>query len=248
VEEEEIEALEAIYGEDCTVNSRHPLAVTLRVPLEGIPQEGAVAEMAFVCAADGSYPDSSVPRLDLKLNVTVNFFSTALYKAVHKEGMDNCLGGPMIFTLAQFAKEYCEDVLSGRRDPNEVVEDDDDTAAEGGEEKGDDDSEADSEGAAAAARRAKGVVDENGVLHLPGTKVTPESFKAWAKAFAEKKRLEKEKEEQLEMQKNRSEYDRKHAMIGRLTGKQLFERDKSLVTSDTKFDASFEPSEDDLQK
>jgi len=59
---------------------------------------------------------------------------------------------------------------------------------------------------------------------------------------------DKEKEEQLEMQKNRSEYDRKRAMIGRLTGRQLFERDKSLVTSDTKYDASFEPSEEDLQK
>ena len=246
VEEEEIEALEAIYGEDCVVNSRHPLCVTLKVALDGTPQGDAVAEMTFSCAADGSYPDSSVPRLDLKLNVTVDFFNTALYKAVREEGMKNCLGGPMIFSLAQFAKEYCEDVLCGRRDPNEGGDDDEDD--EGGAAAADDDDAGKAEGDEVDSRRSKGIVDENGVLHLPGTKVTPESFKAWAKAFAEKKRLEKEKEEQLEMQKNRSEYDRKHAMIGRLTGRQLFERDKSLVTSDVKFDASFEPSEEDLQK
>lgn len=255
VEEEEIEALEAIYGEDCVVNSRHPLAVTLRVPLDGTPQEGAVAEMAFKCPGDGSYPDRSVPKLDLKLNVTVDFFSTALYKAVRDEGTKNCLGGPMIFSLAQFAKEYCEDVLCGRRDPHEDEGDDGDEGdgddgAEGAEEKGDDGSDERTEPLTAAERlrRSKGVVDENGVLHMPGTQVTRESFIAWARQFAEKRRLQREREEQLEMQRNHAEYDRRQAMVGRLTGKQLFERDKSLVASDAKFDASFVPSEEDLQK
>ena len=251
VEEEEIEALEAIYGEDCTVNSRHPLEVTLRVPLDGTPQEGAVAEMVFRCPGDGSYPDSSVPKLDVKLNVTVDFFNTALYKAVHNEGMKSCLGGPMIFTLAQFAKEYCEDVLSGRRDPHEEESEDDGGDADGGDEDDTEDGDAEKKVAGLTPeerlRRSKGVVDENGVLHMPGTKVTRESFIAWAKQFAEKKRLQKEREEQLEMQRNHAEFDRKQAMVGRLTGKQLFERDKSLVASDAKFDASFVPSEEDLQ-
>lgn len=255
VEEEEIEALEAIYGADCVVNSRHPLAVTLHVPLDGTPQEGAVAEMAFKCPGDGSYPDRSVPKLDVKLNVTVDFFSTALYRAVREEGMKNCLGGPMIFSLAQFAKEYCEDVLCGRRDPHEDEDDEDDEEDEEDDGAKDGDGTEGAEGektealtAAERQRRSKGVVDENGVLHMPGTQVTRESFIAWAKQFAEKRRLQREREEQLEMQRNHAEYDRKQAMVGRLTGKQLFERDKSLVASDAKFDASFVPSEEDLQK
>ena len=257
VEEEEIEALEAIYGEDCVVNSRHPLAVTLHVPLDGTPQEGAAAEMAFRCPGDGSYPDRSVPKLDVKLNVTVDFFSTALYKAVREEGMKNCLGGPMIFSLAQFAKEHCEDVLCGRRDPHEDEADDgdDDDGSGGDEDGGAEDAAAGGSDEAAGAptaaekqRRSKGVVDENGVLHMPGTQVTRESFIAWAKQFAERRRLQREREEQLEMQRNHAEYDRRQAMLGRLTGRQLFERDKSLVASDAKFDASFVPSEEDLQK
>ena len=259
VEEEEIEALEAIYGPDCTVHSRKPLSVTLRIPLDGTPQEGAVAEMTFKCAGDGSYPDSSVPKLTLALNVTVGFFSSSLYRAVQEEGTKNCLGAPMIFNLAQFAKEYCEDVLCGRRDPAaeaasaaeadadaDAAEHDEDGSGDGSGEGGD--GKEQEESAAEKARRSKGVVDENGVLHMPGTKVTRELFLAWAKQFAEKKRAEKEHEERLEMQRNRAEYERKQAMAGRLTGRQLFERDKSLVSSDMKYDASFEPTEEDLEK
>ncbi|OMJ08598.1 RWD domain-containing protein 1 [Smittium culicis] len=62
-----------------------------------------------------------------------------------------------------------------------------------------------------------------------GTKVTPELFREWAEKF--RVEMEKAKAAAADQRKGTAEDSKK----GRLTGRQLFEQDKSLANSDAKF-------------
>lgn len=243
--EEELEALEAIYGPDLTVESKSPLRVKIRIPLDVTP--AADAELTFSCPADGSYPDRKGPFVDARLSRAVGFIQTALYAALAEEAQRN-LGGPMVFALVSRAKEWLEDELSGRgakstspQPPSsqqqlQLLQQQQAAAAVPM-------TTAAKMAAAACDLESEGSKDRRTGV---GTPVTRESFRAWWASFLERRRQEKARADLLAQQQQRTEWERKMAWATRASGRQMFEQDTRLSESDVQFDQDFVPAPEEI--
>jgi len=230
-QDEEREALCAIYGEDCVVEQERPLRVALHMPLEttGAGQPISVT-LTFSCPAD--YPEGHGPTIDARFDRATAFIQTQLYAVLAEEARAN-LGTPMLFTLAQKAKEWLEDSFAGRVAPPAPVPGAATAKA------------APPSGPAAVIAAASCSTDDASesaaAAQRGGTPVTRESFAVWWKGFQERQQSARQHAELL-LQQSRAEYDRRAAMLARPTGRQMFETDRTLATSDAGYDASFAPA------
>lgn len=248
--EEELEALEAIYDEDYKLESKDPLRVHISVVLDEPPND--TATFTFTIPTDGSYPESQIPTIDVALSRAVGFFNTALTEVLEEEASKN-MGESMIYALVTCGKEWLEGYIGGRITIDETKE-----AQQQQQQKV-------AAGKSEDALRSKEMlhegeveeVDELGNIvearkHKDGTPVTKETFEKWQREFIEKKREAKRKAELHEKQHQRTEYEKKKAFWERPTGRQLFEKDSTLVNSDATFDQDFNPEaqikEDDYVK
>lgn len=257
--EEELEALEAIYDEDYKLESKDPLRVRISVVLDEPPND--TATFVFTIPTDGTYPESQAPSIDVTLSRAVGFFNTALTEVLDEEASKN-MGESMIYALVTCGKEWLEGYIGGRI-TIDTSKDAPPPAASSSSASSS--SVTASSSASEASLRSKEMlhegeveeVDELGNIivtrkHKDGTPVTKESFEKWQREFIEKKREAKRKAELHEKQHQRTEYEKKKAFWERPTGRQLFEKDSTLVDSDATFDQDFNPEaqikEDDYVK
>ena len=247
--EEELEALEAIYDEDYKLESKDPLRVRISVVLDVPPND--TATFVFTIPTDGTYPGSQAPSVDVTLSRAVGYFNTALADVLDEEASKNA-GESMIYTLVTRGKEWLEDYISGNITIEEAKQQQQQQPPQAGK------------GSSAALRSREMLhegeveeVDELGNIiitkkHRDGTPVTKETFEKWQREFIEKRREAKKKAELHEKQHQRTEYEKKKAFWERPTGRQLFEKDSTLVDSDATFDQDFNPEaqikEDDYVK
>lgn len=245
--EEELEALEAIYDEDYKLESKSPLRVSISVVLDEPPND--TATFVFTIPTDGSYPETQGPYVDVTLSRAVGYFNTALTAVLDDEASKN-LGDSMIYTLVSCGKEWLEGYIGGRIT---IAEAKDQPPSQQQQQQ----QQTPKAKAKAVEEEVEEEVDELGNIivarkHKDGTPVTKETFEKWQREFIEKKREAKRKAELHEKQHQRTEYEKKKAFWERPTGRQLFEKDSTLVDSDATFDQNFNPEaqikEDDYVK
>lgn len=128
---------------------------------------------------------------------------------------ENNIGMVMVFTLVAFLKESLTDLITNKAHKKKQIEE-------------------------AVLRKQ----EEEEMKRYEGTKVTKESFLAWKVKFdfevAELERIKKAKEDgAMGISAGKSAALAKEIKL-RLTGKQLFEKDKNLANSDVAFAADGE--------
>ncbi|OSD01612.1 RWD-domain-containing protein [Trametes coccinea BRFM310] len=202
---EEFEVLESIYPTELTKLSEREIRITIE-PDDPVDGVEPLALALDVEYTDG-YPDS-LPNFSLE--ATEGELDEAEIKHLHDElqkvGEEN-LGMAMTFTLVTHLRERLSGLLREREERARQEE-------------------AEKERRAIEAEEAR----------TRGTPVTVESFRSWKARFdkemAEKRAREEEEKLKGMSPKEREEYKR---MQTRLTGRQLFERDRTLGSEDENF-------------
>ncbi|EJT96627.1 RWD-domain-containing protein [Dacryopinax primogenitus] len=196
--QEEFEVLESIFPEELERISQTELKIRVE------PDASVSSDPPVVLSLHVSYPPiypSEIPKMQLE---EIEGELTELERDVLLSGLrlvgEDSLGMAMVFTLVTHLQSAMSALLQGREEDIRAAE----------EEKARLDAEAE-------ANRNK------------GTAVTAESFARWKEGFnAEvRKRTEKEEEEKMRgmTPKERDEFKRSKT---KLTGRQLFERDRNL--------------------
>jgi hypothetical protein len=219
---QELEALESIYYDSFELISRDHPAVSFRVHIRPEDFNEAVkalerARKAVDSDDEGDNVGEAPVNYFLKVDLPETYpevlpemdieeasegldeeDQAALLEALKTVAEEN-MGMPMIFAVASSAKDGLEDLIKARKD------------------------EAERERVERIERE-----EEAERKRREGTKVTPESFAAWKKAF--------EKEMQAAGRTDLVWISAAAKVVkGRVTGRQLFEQDKGLALSDSQY-------------
>ncbi|KAI8998728.1 RWD-domain-containing protein [Trametes punicea] len=199
---EEFEVLESIYPAELTKLSER----VIRIVIEPDDPVGGVESLTLALNVEytDGYPDV-LPNFSLEATegeLDENEINH-LHDELQKVGEEN-LGMAMTFTLVSHLRERLSGLLREREEKKRQEE-------------------AEKERRALEAEEAK----------TRGTPVTVETFKSWKARFDKELAANRAREEEEKLKgmspKEREEYKK---MQSRLTGRQLFERDKTLGTQD----------------
>ncbi|XP_032071197.1 RWD domain-containing protein 1 [Thamnophis elegans] len=211
----ELEALEAIYRTPhrFTVLSENPTSFTITVTSEaGENDETVQTTLKFTYSE--KYPDE-VPLYELLAHENLENNDIAdLLKLLQEQSEEN-LGMVMIFTLVSAVQERLNEIVDLIKPRREAEKKQKEKEAE----------EAEKDNVITYSRDGDDDDDDDSKAMFHGTPVTIESFLRWKATFdlelLEIKRKKMKEEEQCGKNK--------------LTGKQLFETDHNLDTSDIQF-------------
>eukprot|EP00727_Mastigamoeba_balamuthi_P014139 m51a1_g9348 hypothetical protein (244) ;mRNA; r:115200-116101 len=218
----EIEAMQAIYGDDCRVDPRSPskLSVVIR------PENGDSVELVFQLPS--GYPNAR-PTVSARGSI----LQTATLGPAIEDEITRSLGSAMLYNVAQRAKDHIENppstaAAAAAAAPTTTIV----------EEEG-----SDSEGETEVAKERREELARAAKRREAGTPVTRENFMSWWAAFKPKLEARRAAEAVATATPLTAE------QLKRRTGRQLFEADKSLVTSDAKFvDMALPDEESDDEK
>jgi len=211
----EIEALKSIYmQEEFTELSTSPHSFKIHLVPTDFGSTENLVEAGIVVTFTEKYPNE-VPIIQIENIKGMNAQrSDELQKKLLNEAQNN-LGMAMIFTLAQSAKDYLLECNEKVVEYNDTVKKEEERRLQGDQKESDYEEEIN-------VIKKKILVEEE---VKKGTIVTVETFNAWKKKF------------DIEMAEKEREKNFKLAMINagkklKLTGRQLFESDSSMATSD----------------
>ena len=199
-QEQEIQALQAIYPNELTVVSRNPRDVRFSIAIKCEPGESS-EETDFSIAIDFTLPPAypnEVPAIRVRSTCddVLPSDTEELKQLLEKEAQQN-LGMVMTFILVSSALEWLnklKDNYSTRRQEE--------------------------------AERLKKEIEEAERKKFEGTRVTVESFMKWKMQFDQEMSL---------LSKQQVDSETTEGGPKKLTGRELFEKDKSLNESDLKF-------------
>eukprot|EP01114_Cavostelium_apophysatum_P023211 TRINITY_DN8676_c0_g1_i1.p1 TRINITY_DN8676_c0_g1~~TRINITY_DN8676_c0_g1_i1.p1 ORF type:complete len:229 (+),score=59.20 TRINITY_DN8676_c0_g1_i1:114-800(+) len=184
----EIEALQAIYGDDFQELDKDPLKFQIAlVPNPGESEGnhvGVTLEVTFPSKYPNVLPEWSLIDVFGITDEQQNFLESKI-----RAQAEESIGAPMVFNLAQICKEWLDENNIDTMELEKI--------------------------------RLRKIEEERERKRLEGTRVTKETFAAWADKFyapkiAEEKKLEAERRKKM-------------------TGRALFEKYSELVMSDAKF-------------
>jgi len=211
----EIEALKSIYmQEEFTELSTSPHSFKIHLVPTDFGSTENLVEAGIIVTFTEKYPNE-VPIIQIENIKGMNAQrSDELQKKLLNEAQNN-LGMAMIFTLAQSAKDYLLECNEKVVEYNDTVKKEEERRLQGDQKESDYEEEIN-------VIKKKILVEEE---VKKGTIVTVETFNAWKKKF------------DIEMAEKEREKNFKLAMINagkklKLTGRQLFESDSSMATSD----------------
>lgn len=193
-QEQELEALEAIYPNEISLICKEPgdTRFTIRLTCVDDTNEGQSFSVLIEFLLPDSYPQELPSILIAESNNLMPSDEEELLQLLNQEA-EASRGTVMIFTLVSAASEW----LDRRKE-------------EDAQRKKD------------AEERRKHEIEEAENKKFEGTRVTVESFMRWKMQFDEEMILLRKKNQSNER-------------IGKLTGRELFEKDHSLIESDLKF-------------
>lgn len=199
---EEFEVLESIYPTELTKLSERAVRIDIE-PEESVEGEDELKLVLEVQYTDG-YPDT-LP--DLSVEAVAGSLEEveieSLLQELREVGEEN-LGMAMTFTLSTHLREQLSALIHSRIERRKQEE---------------------------AEKERKALEEEE--ARTRGTPVTVETFKAWKTTFDKTMAVKKARDEEEKLKamtpKEREEYKK---LGTRLSGRQLFERDRSLAISD----------------
>ncbi|KAF8798004.1 RWD domain-containing protein [Phlegmacium glaucopus] len=196
---EELEVLESIYPTELLRLSQHKIQIEAEA--DDIP-DGAINLQVRLCVEySGGYPDE-LPSLSLEHDGDERIQeadSENILENLRKVGEEN-LGMAMTFTLVSHLREQLSELVRSKLEEQRQRESEKERLALEAEER-----------------------------RTVGTPVTVESFKAWKEKFDKELAIKKSQEDEEQLRnmspKEREEWKKSGT---RLTGRQLFERNKNL--------------------
>ena len=224
----ELEALEAIYGDDYVPSSsgsgREGAVQLVPLPGEGEEENHVALTLSFLFPE--TYPDV-VPEITLESQRGLKEDALNELRAKLKGEAEESVGMPMIFNLAESAKEWLMERNIKSEDSMSMHEQMVERQRKAKEKELAEQKKKEDEAAAARSGADKG--GSGGNAAVMGTPVTRETFEAWKKAF-DAEMLEKYPE-------------RRPENTGKPTGRELFE--KNMANEDAR-DAAKEANVDAL--
>ncbi|KAA1471194.1 RWD-domain-containing protein [Dentipellis sp. KUC8613] len=195
---EEFEVLESIYSDEFTKLSERDIKIY--VEPEDPPDDGDTLKLELTVQYPDEYPDA-LPSMELEAieGELEDNEASGLLDGMRVVGEEN-LGMAMTFTIVSHLREQLSDLIRAREEHRKQE---------------------------AMEKEKKALEAEE--ARTRGTPVTPESFLAWKVKFDKETALRKQREEEEKLKaltpKEREEYKKSNL---RLSGRQLFERDKDL--------------------
>jgi len=197
----ELEALEAIYSNELNVISRKPFAkftVLVKSEPNGDEQNeqylDQIYEVLLLFNLNASYPDE-VPQIEIQESVNLEESDEQELIELLELNAKSSVGMVMIFTLVSVAIEWINQKSDQKK--KEFKE---------------------------SLERKEREIEEMELKKFEGTRVTVESFMAWRSKF----------DAQMD-QLNKKELANKLELSKKMTGRKLFETNKSLIESDLQF-------------
>ncbi|TFY72693.1 hypothetical protein EVG20_g291 [Dentipellis fragilis] len=195
---EEFEVLESIYSDEFTKLSERDIKIY--VEPEDPPDDGDTLKLELTVQYPDEYPDA-LPSMEFEAieGELEEAETSGLLDGMRAVGEEN-LGMAMTFTIVSHLREQLSDLIRTREEHRNQE---------------------------AMEKEKKALEAEE--ARTRGTPVTPESFLAWKTKFDKEIALRKQREEEEKLKaltpKEREEYKKSGL---RLSGRQLFERDKDL--------------------
>jgi hypothetical protein len=204
---EEIDSLTFIYPEEMTILGSDSIEIFVRNDDPELAHLSQDDDRLFVIKITfGEQYPNEIPEFEVA-SAFLSEQELSIVCASLQDQSKDFLGMAMVFSMVSFLKEQVESVLGERLQREE-----------------------------AERERIKAEKQEIENLKFMGTKVTKESFLEWRRKFVEEAHLaEKSGEPMILAFQTCLAVERMDDVGSKLTGKQLFEQNKSLLKSDEKY-------------